>query len=180
MNHIQIRKATAEDTQNIVDVNTHTWKYAYASIFNDEVFEERLKAKKDRIKRWSIWIKNSNHFYVAVDKNKDDKIIGYMVCGTNESNKYPSTGAIQALYLLKEYHGQNIGTNLFKTGINDLISLGYNKATVECLKDNSFVKFYLKYGAKIVDEYEVEIHGQKVKEYTLLYSDIYKLIKSQN
>lgn len=61
-----------------------------------------------------------------------------------------------AIYLYKEFRGQEIGTALMEEMLGLLTKRGYKKITLSVQKKNYAYRLYLKLGFTIVDENEEE------------------------
>lgn len=146
---IIIRKAKESDARGIVEVNTYTWLSTYKGLMPDELLENRIMTIDDRVPKTAKSIKENDNAYVAIDNNK---IIGIMSYGKSRNDKYPESGEIYSIYVLKEYQGFGIGKKLFMIGINELINKGYHTMILNVLNGNSTINFYEKYCGKKVGE----------------------------
>ncbi|HJB79341.1 MAG TPA: GNAT family N-acetyltransferase, partial [Candidatus Nosocomiicoccus stercorigallinarum] len=103
--------------------------------------------------------------FVAEDKGK---IVGFV--NLNETNK-PNTYDLTAIYLLPDYQGKSIGTQLIEHSIQELEV--FEEIFLEVEKSNiNAVNFYKKLGFKIVDEYDDEFDGHVLKTLEMSLSNV--------
>ena len=64
---------------------------------------------------------------------------------------------MEAIYVLKEYHGYGIGKELFKIAVNELKKMGFNKMQLECMEGNDTINFYKKYDGIVESQIDFPI-----------------------
>ena len=111
------------------------------------------------------------NIFVVTDNNK---VIGILEVGRG-IDKYKDYGRLGSLYLLPEYKCYGIGKKLFKIAIKRLSDLGYKKMELECLKGNSTINFYKKYGGKIIETINDSIYNTPVEVDIVIYDDLDKI-----
>lgn len=129
---------------------------------NTDVLKEKLESTRNFID------KNLGNIFVACC---DEQVVGIVEVGGGK-DKYKDYGHLGAIYLLKEYHGNHIGKELFKIGIKRLIDIGYDKMQLECMKNNPTLGFYEKYGGYVDETIDDAIYGVEVKVDIVLFDNI--------
>ena len=127
-----------------------------------EELEKKIKDTKEYIKS------NSKKIYVAELNNQ---IVGILAIDTNEE-----CGYLEAIYVLPEYKGKGIGKELLFLAIKKFIELGYNKFTLECMRENITIDFYKKYDGSIIDTSKQIIYDKEVEVDTVLFENIKKIL----
>jgi GNAT superfamily N-acetyltransferase len=92
------------------------------------------------------------------------QIVGFLSICPGREERYVNFGEIPGLYLLKKYHSQGIGKQLFKKGIALLNEQGFRGVYLWVLKDNPSEQFYQRLGGKRDVEKIIEIDGYKMTE----------------
>jgi len=99
-------------------------------------------------------------------------IVGILVGGLERSHDDEYKGEIYILYVLPEYHKQNIGKRLVISAVKKLLEMNISNLLIWVIADNPFRYFYESIGGKPVREKEVEIGGIKMKEIDYGWKDI--------
>lgn len=169
---MKIRRATLPDAKGIAKVHVDSWRTTYAHIIPDEFLHNLSYERREQ-----LWINIIPQGIVFVAENDERKIVGFADGGKERSGKYQYyDGELNAIYLLKEYQGQGIGTLLVKSVIHDLKQLGLKSLVVVVLEDNNSRLFYEELGGKCIDTLEVEFSGKKLKELVYGWDDINLLL----
>jgi len=143
MSNIQVRIAKPEDARAIRQVQQDTWIATYP---NDSlgITVEQIKRRvadnlsPEKVKSFQDMLANDNLLsWVAT---AGEKVIGYAVASKGEEHN-----AIGAIYVLPEYHGQQVGSKLMEPALE---WLGNSKnIEVEVASYNGrAINFYKKYG----------------------------------
>lgn len=83
---------------------------------------------------------------------------------------------MEAIYVLKEYHGYGIGKELFKIAVNELKKMGFNKMQLECMEGNDTINFYKKYDGIVESRIDFPIKNVGiVKADIVLFEDLDKV-----
>jgi ribosomal protein S18 acetylase RimI-like enzyme len=165
---MKIRKAVLTDAKGIAKVHVESWKTTYSNIVPADYLNNLTYESREQ-----IWINNIPNGGVYVAENNEGEIVGFSSGGIERSGKYKGfDGELYAIYILKEYQGQGIGTALVKPIINEIIRMGLNSVLVLVLEDNNSRLFYEALGGKKVDTVEVQIAGKKLSELVYGWDDI--------
>jgi ribosomal protein S18 acetylase RimI-like enzyme len=164
------REAIIPDLGGIIKVKVDTWKTTYRGIISEK-YLERL-SYEDKKENWKQRIENSTHgakIYVA--ETDHHEIVGFAlatlekfnpVIFLNQLEKF--VGELCAIYVLKDFQGKTIGTELVKLVVKYLIANNVRSMIVWVLKENPSHRFYEKLGGKCIGEQTIEIGGKKYIE----------------
>jgi L-amino acid N-acyltransferase YncA len=170
-----IRKAALDDAKGIAEVHVESWKSAYKGIISDQFLSE-LKVD-DRLPLWETSLsdpKDEAPVYVAV--NQEGDIIGFASFGIERERKNENEGELYAIYLLNEVKSKRVGTHLFYTGVKELIKHKFKSVRVWVLANNPSVKFYEKFGPKIVEVKTIQIGDASHEEIAFQWDNLYELL----
>lgn len=158
---VTFRPATIDDARAIAQVHVDTWRTTYAGIVPDDYLRDLSYERRER--QWQS-------FYTKPEPKSDllvalegQTVIGFS-CWGQERGTDEESGEVFAIYLLKRFHGQGIGKELFLRSIASINSEGFSSVAVWALADNPTCKFYRNMGGSEFSEKFVEIGGVKLKE----------------
>lgn len=136
-----IRKANPEDYADIANIHFKSWHAAYLDLLPASYIND----KNNLCNKTKMWQELINHpdviIWIAYDANhKSLGFIGYFT----KNNSYEIT----TLYVLSEYHGRGIGTELMKRSLQAILSFNINaNFYLWVLEDNApAIHFYKKFG----------------------------------
>lgn len=170
--NIRIAAATSlADAKGIAKVHVNSWRTTYTGIVPDDYLDQLSYQGWQQL--WSDILSKGKVFVAENDKGE---IVGFSSGGIERSGKYEDfDGELYAIYLLKEYQGQGIGTQLFKAVVDDLKKDQYRSMTVLVVEENDSRFFYEALGGKKIDRIEIEIGGKKLYELVYGWKDINEL-----
>jgi len=160
MGNIIYRKAELDDSYGIEYVAAHSWKETYSDFMPTEYLDNRIANINNKVDKVRSFLAITNNYYVVEVDNKIVWILHYL---KSENEKFKNYGYLEAIYVLKDYQGLGIGKKLFKIALKGMIELGCNNMYLECLKGNSTIGFYQKYGGKVIDTIDYPIKDFSVK-----------------
>jgi ribosomal protein S18 acetylase RimI-like enzyme len=151
MEAIEINKVTINDVAQLQKISRQTFFETYSALNTEENMIKYLQ-ENFSIKNLSIELKNENseHYFAALE----GKVIGYLklnfgIAQTELKNN--KSIEIERIYVLKDFHGKNIGQQLYEKVINiardknaDYIWLGVweeNPRAIRFYKKNGFIEF---------------------------------------
>ncbi len=151
METIEISKVTINDLDQLQKISRQTFFETYSALNTEENMTKYLQ-ENFSIKNLSIELKNENseQYFAALE----DKVIGYLklnfgIAQTELKNN--KSIEIERIYVLKDFHGKNIGQQLYEKAINiardknaDYIWLGVwveNPRAIRFYKKNGFIEF---------------------------------------
>lgn len=172
---MMIKIAELKDIKGIAKVHVDSWKTTYAGIAPDSYLDD-LKYE-DRENLWKRVIEagyEKSCLYIA--ENEEGDIIGFANGGPERTNYFESAGELYAIYILKEYQGCGIGSNLIKKVANDLLGKGYQSMLVWVLLDNPSRKFYEALNPEKIDTEEITIGGKPLLEIAYGWKELKALI----
>lgn len=150
MNNLIIRKATKEDTNNVIEfckkVGSETDNLSYGS--------EGIGSNVERISKYLDNIYNSDKgiFLIALI---NDKVIGYVECTTQFRERVSHRGEL-GIAVLKEYWGNRIASKL----MNEMINYMKNEVKAEIISlevrsDNeTAINLYKKFNFEKIGTYK--------------------------
>lgn len=103
-----IRKATIEDVEPITEVHDLSWQSAYRGLLPDEALDNINY--QERHEMWGRTIRQSPGETIVADI--DSKIVGFANFGSYRDDNCIRAGEIRAIYLLSEFWGKGIGSEL--------------------------------------------------------------------
>ncbi len=151
MSKIEIRKVTINDLDQLQKIGRQTFYETFASGNTEDNMNKYLDESFSVAKLTTELSDNNSEFYFAT---LDNNIIGYLKINFGQSQtevKDDKAVEIERIYVLKEYHGKNVGQLLYDTALNiarqkhaDYIWLGVwekNPRAINFYKKNGFVEF---------------------------------------
>ncbi|HYF02494.1 MAG TPA: GNAT family N-acetyltransferase [Patescibacteria group bacterium] len=151
MQEIEIQKVTLDDIGRL----QNTGRQTFAETFSAGNTEENLKKYLEEgfsVEKLTAEITNphSEFYFALLDKN----VIGYLKLNFGQSQtelKDDKALEIERIYVLKEFHGKNVGQHLYEKAIEiakqknaDYVWLGVweeNPRAINFYKKNGFVEF---------------------------------------
>ncbi len=135
--NVIIRKADIKDAEGKGYVHYHSWNETYTGIIDQDYLDSRSLEKCVSLAK-----KYPQNTYVAL---VEGKIVGFSCYIKYRDDDLENTGEINAIYLLKDYHGQGIGKMLMEACYKELDE--YPKIALWVLKSNHHaIEFYEKMG----------------------------------
>ena len=166
MGSIEIRRLTGEDARRLQQIGKITFEQTFSSSNSKENMEKYLEEGFSLSKLQAEIDDPNAEFYFAM---QDNNIIGYLKLNIGQSQteiKNENALEIERIYVLREYHGQNIGQQLFEKAVEralsqkvDFIWLGVweeNKRAIQFYTKNGFVAFD-KHIFRLGDEEQTDI-----------------------
>ena len=151
MININIVAVTVNEISQLQDISRQTFYESFSSVNTEENITQFL-AEAYSLEKLTNELNNPNSsFYFAL---VNDKIIGYLKINFGDSQtelKQDNAVEIERIYVLKEFHGKNIGQLLFEKAMElavqrkaDYVWLGVweeNPRAISFYKKNGFVEF---------------------------------------
>ena len=151
MGSIEMRRLTVEDATLLQVIGRKTFAETFSSSNSRENMEKYLEEGFSLTKLQAEIDDSNTEFYFAM---LDNKVIGYLKLNIGESQteiKNANALEIERIYVLKEFHGQKIGQQLFEKALArahalkvEFIWLGVweeNRRAVQFYTKNGFVAF---------------------------------------
>lgn len=166
MGSIEIRRLIGEDARRLQQIGRITFEQTFSSSNSKENMEKYLKEGFSLSKLQGEIDDPNAEFYFAM---QDNNIIGYLKLNIGQSQteiKNENALEIERIYVLKEFHGQNIGQQLFEKAVEralsqkvDFIWLGVweeNRRAIQFYTKNGFIAFD-KHIFRLGDEEQTDI-----------------------
>ena len=160
---INIRKADIDDVITISKLGRITFPDTFESFFNDkndlldyleDIFSEK-RIHDSILKAESIyWIAFYDSIPVGYAKVKLDFTIQLIIP--------PKTCYLGKIYVVKKFISKEIGKELHKILMQEIIALKYQRIWLSVLKENQkAINFYHKKGYQIISQYSQNIGSQE-------------------
>jgi ribosomal protein S18 acetylase RimI-like enzyme len=161
---MEFRKGAPEDAASVQRVARESWHTAHDHIIGENAVEDLLDEwySQDGLKE-SIDREDAPMF-LATD---DGEVIGFAQGGPSEDG--PADAVLGRIYVLPEYWGKGVGTELLHRLFDGLRADGQDSVWLSVMADNNVGKsFYDKHSFKIYEERTVELAGRKVEDEVLV------------
>ena len=160
-----IRLANENDCDDLSRLKHQVWTETYRGIYSDEKLDN-YDYQKNSDKFLNTINNQGVDLYVVEDNNK---LVGYMSCGTPYRPYKEFKQEIRLLYLLKDYQRKGIGEELFNIAVNKIKESGYNEYFICCNKYNlNAQEFYKKMGG-VVDKVEEDNDDKSIPQVMFVY-----------
>lgn len=163
---MKIRKATIADVSELQKIGRKTFEETFAA-FNSEENMKRYLKEGFSLPKLTEELKNTDSEFYLAEENQT--AIGYLKLnfGASQTELQDSRALeIERIYVAKEYHGKNIGQQLYDKAIEvarnrhaDYVWLGVweeNPKAIRFYKKNGFVEFD-KHIFKLGDDKQTDI-----------------------
>ena len=166
MEYIKIEKVTIDELDQLQDISKATFYETFASGNAEENMNKYLNEgfSVNRLTN-EINDKNTDFYFASID----GKVIGYLKLNFGQSQtelQNDNSIEIERIYVLKEYHGKNVGQSLYNKALSvaqykqaDYVWLGVweqNPRAISFYRKNGFVEFD-KHIFKLGDEEQTDI-----------------------
>ncbi|CAG7645276.1 hypothetical protein PAESOLCIP111_04909 [Paenibacillus solanacearum] len=149
---MRIRRAVYSDAADIAKVHIDSWKTTYRGIVPDAYIDKL--SFDDRLNQWETALKSGQ--LVVVAENEEGAVVGFANGGKERSSHPLYTGELYALYILKAYQRQGIGSLLVREVMKTLSHEGLHSMLIWVLEDNPATMFYRSMGGKEVMRQTIE------------------------
>lgn len=169
---VTIRAASIADSDGIAKVHVDSWNETYTGIMPQEVLDKRNYIERATVWRSIFERADPGGFHFVVCDGSD--IVGFASGGNNRDPEFSFKSEIFAIYLLKRFHGQGIGRQLFITAVTHLIGSGRSDMMLWVLEDNSTRGFYERMGGIAVGRKVKPFGGKELTEFAYAWKDLTK------
>lgn len=151
MKNIDIKKASINDVNHLQTIARQTFFETFSAANSSDNMKRYLEEGFSLEKLTSELNNKSSEFYFA---SLDNKVIGYLKLNFGQSQtelKDDKALEIERIYVLKEFHGKNVGQLLYEKAMQiakqenaDYVWLGVweeNPRAITFYKKNGFVEF---------------------------------------
>lgn len=143
---IEVRRAEASDAEAITAVHDASWRLAYDGLIPARELSRIVTRRGPQW--WSRAIRRGTAILVL---EVGGEICGYATFGPNRARTLRQKGEIYEIYLLPEYQGIGLGTELFLAARRELMRFGFDTMVVWALDANeNACRFYLNAGGRRV------------------------------
>jgi ribosomal protein S18 acetylase RimI-like enzyme len=162
---VEIRLATAADFSTIESIARQTWPVAYGSILSKEQLDYMLDLFYCE-SALTHDVNQKNHlFYLASYQNQPVAFVGIQL------QYLPYTTKIHKLYIMPEFQGLYIGSQLLDFVSQITLDSGGNSLNLNVNRYNSAMLFYEKYGFSVLKSEDILLDfGYLMEDYVLVKS----------
>ncbi|MEN2413099.1 GNAT family N-acetyltransferase [Flavobacterium mesophilum] len=147
MNTLKITKATPNDLVKLQNIGRQTFSETFAEVNSEENMAKYLEESFAAEKLTSELKNESSYFYLA---EIDEKLIGYLKLNTGEAQtekQDKNALEIERIYVAKEFHGKNIGQELYAQALKTATELSASYIWLGVWEKNfRALSFYTKNG----------------------------------
>jgi ribosomal protein S18 acetylase RimI-like enzyme len=151
MDKIEIKKVTIVDIEKLKDIGRQTFYETFAEANTEEDMQKYLTENFSTTKLKAELINTDSEFYFA---SISKKVVGYLKINFRQAQtelKLNNALEIERIYVLKEFHGKQVGQVLYDKAMQiakrlnvDILWLGVweeNPRAIRFYKKNGFVEF---------------------------------------
>jgi ribosomal protein S18 acetylase RimI-like enzyme len=161
---IEFRTAAPEDVESVQRVARASWHAVHDDILGTNAVEELLDRWYDRDRLEASIDHEDALMFLAID---DSEVVGFAQGGPTEEG--PADATVGAIYILPEYWGEGVGTELLDRLFDGFRANGLDSVWLAVMADNNVGRsFYEKYGFETHQERTVELVGQEVDDMILV------------
>ncbi len=149
-----VRKATISDLKILKEISKTTFIETFASENSSENMTQYLESAFTDEKLIGELTNNNSEFYFA---EIEQEVVGYLKVNFNDSQtelKVSNALEIERIYVLKEFHGKNVGQILYDKAIEIAKYKSLNNVWLGVWEQNPrAIRFYEKNGFKVFDKH---------------------------
>ncbi len=169
MTGLIIRPALESDIPDLAHIHVQGWKDSYGGIV-DQAFLDSLK-KEDRAEKWKEWLaQGENPVLMAFSPSGSPAgFVNFGKLRTPLPGQSPIrplyTGEIYALYILKDFWRQGLGTTLMRAAAAELKAMKHQSLCLWVMEKNiGAVSFYKKLGGARCGKKDTQIGQTTARE----------------
>ena len=170
-----LREATERDIPGIARVHVDTSQSTYRGIFPDKIIESLSYQKRERGWHQVFDLARQDGSFTYVAEDRSGQIIGFANAGKERSNDPVYRGELNAIYILKSYQQQGIGSELVRVVADRFSQMEIYSLLVWVLEDNPASNFYQKLGGKKVNQKYIIRGGKELMAIAYGWTDISNL-----
>lgn len=178
-NSMNIRKVTITDLKILKEIGERTFIETFASENSSENMTEYLESAFTTEKLISELTNINSEFYFA---EIEQEVVGYLKVNFNDSQtelKVSNALEIERIYVLKEFHGKNVGQILYDKAIEIAKYKSLNNVWLGVWEQNPrAIRFYEKNGFKVFDKHIFKL-GEDEQTDIMMKLEIWYFVKGQ-
>lgn len=156
---VTVREARRADAEEIVTLAERVWRAAYGEILEPDTIDAAMDAWYDP-ERTAEAIGREDIAYDVATAENEGTIVGY-VSGHGQGE----VARLGAIYVDPDRWGEGIGTVLLDQFQQFCRVRGFERIEFEVLAENEVGQsFYRTHGFEVIDEEEVDLFGETVRE----------------
>lgn len=158
MPNYTFREVAEKDIPNLAKLHASAWKETYELIYPGET---NWPTAELRAWQWrELFKQNPKTWFCYVIENADAELIGFAKGQDYNHENYPEIrGELNKIYLLRKYHKQGLGLELFKAVVTNFISKGINNMILFSDPENPTTLFFESLGGKKSFAVNGDFHG---------------------
>lgn len=163
---MEIREATLRDAEAVQRVARAAWHAAHEQIIGAEAVDELLDRWYDREGLRKRITRDDAPMFLAID---DGEVVGFTQGVPGEDNNNPADAVVGSIYVLPEYWGEGIGTELLNRLFDAFRENGWTSVCLAVMAENDVGRsFYDTHGFEVHEERTVELADQEVGDLVLI------------
>ena len=171
-----VRRARDGDVEAIAAVHVTGWRETYPGLIPKSVLDRLSVEALAGYWRRVLAPGASGEAWIA---ELGGAVVGFGVCGPEQSGLADHLGEFQALYVLRRGQGRGLGRALMAAMAGSLGEGGLEPAVVWTLRDNWRARsFYEKLGGRRISERPLDFDGTVVMEVAYGWTDLGPLVRS--
>jgi len=176
---VHIREANIGDAESIAQVRVDSWRTTYRGLLEDEYLENMTPDQYVHMWR-NIIASGGTQGYPYVAENSSGCIVGFALGGTDRNGSQVYDAELYAIYLLEEFQGQGLGSQLVSRLAQRLLKEGYHSMRVWVLAKNPARAFYESLGGEYLYQKTIFLGGENYAEAAYGWKDIKTLAARQD
>lgn len=166
-----IRPAAVADAPCIANVHIHSWRETYSDLFSKRFMDHLSLEFSERYFMWRAVLETGEDSFFVADHSKYGPV-GFACGGKSREGEYSDFGELYAIYLLKVFHGNQLGYQLQRKVFDSLKEEGLCKAFCWVLEANPAICFYERTGASQKDFKKGNVGDDEITEIRMVWDTI--------
>jgi ribosomal protein S18 acetylase RimI-like enzyme len=176
---IQVREARISDAESIAQVRVYSWRTTYRGLLEEDYLETMTPTQYVHMWR-NIIAAGGAQGYSYVAENSSGHLVGFILGGADRNGSQVFDAELFAIYLLEEYQGQGLGSQLVSRLAQRLLKEGYNSMRVWVLANNPARAFYETLGGEYLYQKTIFLGGENYAEAAYGWKDLKALVVRQD
>lgn len=168
MENVELKRVSPDKIRELQEISRHTFYETFSAVNTEENMNTYLQDNLSFERLTDELNNEGSEFYFALFQ---DKIIGYLKLNLGQAqNEQKNDNAleIERIYVLKEYHGKDIGKILFDTAMNRAKESDVDYVWLGVWEENArAIRFYEKNGFVLFDKHVFMLGDDKQTDWMM-------------